>query len=477
MKVLLEQVSEFKKSNVLKGTLLLSLSNAVSGTITILSIPIFSRLYTPEQLGYGAFFLALAMSILPLTTLRLEYAVVNEKNEEQLDTILIFAALLAIPVATLSTLLIVPFKNIIPLPNPLLFLATLPVFLIALSFVNMGTFLFTRQKKYQLIGKNQITQAAIRSILIITFVVISPNLGMALGYLCSSILMSLIIYYQIRTLNLLVLKKEINKSRLVGIYKKYKKLMLHSLSTNYINNIAGNLLPIVFAIYFSPSAVGIIFVTQQLIAFPAQLIAQAFWRTMFSELSNFGNEQMRAFAIKKIYRNAIPILLIPLAIVIILAESVTIILGAKWAEVTQIVPYCMLMVFINVLSNITSYFVSSSRYKHESMWNVIILAVRFGAIIGIPIFIDSMLESIKYYFMASAVVYYLLNFYWAVTLDFTRSFFLNNFFLVFPIIAISFYSYSHIDNIFTKVLTILIIVILLSVILAHRLLRHKNEVF
>lgn len=465
MEVLRKLKSRLSNNHVAKGTIVLSAGGVVAGLISALSTPIYTRLYTPEQLGYGAFFLALTMCILPLTTFRMEYALVEEKNDADVGAIFLFSTFLSLIVSTLCLVLAMSFPENLLTSLPSQAMLLVPLFLIPLSFINCSTFLYTRRMKYELIGKNQIFQALCRSISIVFLAKVSTTYGMIFGCLGAVWLTSMLVIKQITYNNFLRLSLPISLNMFRRIFLRYQLLMKHSLSTSFLNGLAVNLMPVIFTMIYSPQAAGMIFVMQQLISMPAQLVSQAFWRTMFLNLSRIDDEFVRAETVRKIYGISIPLMLIPLVMFISLSDWVIYIIGGQWIEIIKILPYFAVMVFFNTLSNITSYFVSFKKFRAESLSNVSIFVIRLSMIIVFPIFMDDMIDCIKYYLIISSIVYMMINLYWAITLGFTKNLLKNKIFIVLPVIVLSFLSTSHLDNmgILLFDFSITVILILLAV--------------
>lgn len=421
---------------VLKGTAILSLGGVIAGTITALSTSVYARFYSPEQLGYGALFLAMATCLLPLATWRLEYALVNEKDETEIPVLLLLCSLVALTCSLcvgLATFLLGD-QLAFMMPTPILML--LPLFVLSLSFFNTATYLFTRHQHYRTMGFNQIALAIVRSVLIIALAYTGTELGVAFGYLLASLLVCMACAAQMHRLGAWHNWLHIKNRDLHHILAKHKNLITHSLSTSFLNNLASNLMPIIFSMHFSARAAGYVFILQQLIAMPAQIVAQALWRTMFAQLAQCQDEAEKSRLVVHIYEVALPLLLMPFLIMMALRNVVTILVGEQWQTITSIVAPFAAMVFFNTLSNVTSYFISFGKYRAESAWNMVILAVRTAAIFILPLYVESMLDCIQYYLLISCVVYFALNAYWASTLGFMKQFLYTNLFLVTPVIGI-----------------------------------------
>jgi O-antigen/teichoic acid export membrane protein len=426
-------------SGLVKGTALLTLSGVIAGSISALATPIYAHLYTPEQLGYGALMLAIASSILPLTTWRLEYAIVLAKDEREVEALLKLCFIATTICVLLLGVATWWFHSLLGFLLPSAVIMHIPALVFSLAIISTASYFFTRQQRYITLGLNQIVQALVRSMLIVMLAVAGFEQGVAHGYLLAASVTAVMCAIQMHSNTPRALPLFIDVNALYGTLKARRDLVLHSLTTNFLNGIAGNLMPIVFSAYFTARAAGYLFVLQQLIAAPVQIIAQAFWRTMFSHLGRCHEEAERARIVKHVYDIATPLLLIPVLTVMCFIDDIRQLVRGDWKLIVDILGPFVALVYFGTVSNITSYFVSFEKFHAESKWNVASLALRTGAVIILPIFLDSMMACIKWYLLISCAVYFSLNAYWATVLRNVPRFFYNNLMLVVPVFGLGIY--------------------------------------
>ncbi|MCX7993330.1 MAG: lipopolysaccharide biosynthesis protein [Fimbriimonadales bacterium] len=143
----------------------LAAGTAVAQGLFVLASPLLSRLYTPQQFGEFAAFMATASLLLPLATLRYEAAIpLPEDNRDAAALVLLCLILSCICGCLFSLLLLVPIM--MSRVHSLLGLSTsiwlwIPVSLVLISAYQTMSFWATRQKEYQRLSQTRIYQGVV----------------------------------------------------------------------------------------------------------------------------------------------------------------------------------------------------------------------------------------------------------------------------------------------------------------------------
>jgi hypothetical protein len=120
-------------------------------------------------------------------------------------------------------------------------------------------------------------------------------------------------------------------------------------------------------------------------------------------------------------------LAVPIAIVVGYSEYIPAILGANWVGLSLIIPVYGVMLFVNSVSNTSSYFVVYRKYKAEGYFNILLTSLPLIVILYGSRFLNGM-ESVYLYCFVGILLYFLLNMYWAVVTKNTACF-LGNYML------------------------------------------------
>ncbi|ANB34406.1 O-antigen/teichoic acid export membrane protein [Rhodovulum sulfidophilum] len=154
---------------VFRGMLTLALGSGGGRVIGIVSIPILTRLYTPQDFGVLAVFTALVTMLAPLVTLRYVLALPLPRQDGVAMNLLVLSAALMLGLSLLLGLVLCLWGA------PLLALVSMEVlapwwWLIALGIVGVATYEMltmwaTRKRAYKVIAQTNVTQSAAGALL------------------------------------------------------------------------------------------------------------------------------------------------------------------------------------------------------------------------------------------------------------------------------------------------------------------------
>ncbi|TVR58891.1 MAG: polysaccharide biosynthesis protein [Candidatus Competibacteraceae bacterium] len=160
-------------SAVFRGMATLALGSGLARVIGIASIPILTRLYTPEDFGVMAVFTALIALMAPLLTLRYILAVPLPRHDGLAMNLMVLSAGLMLVTGTLLAIGLALFAE------PMLALMSMEVlapwwWLIVLGLIGSGTYEMlslwaTRRRAYKVIAYTNVTQSAAGAVVKIAF--------------------------------------------------------------------------------------------------------------------------------------------------------------------------------------------------------------------------------------------------------------------------------------------------------------------
>ncbi|MCG5501293.1 lipopolysaccharide biosynthesis protein [Ectothiorhodospira lacustris] len=158
---------------VFRGMATLALGSGLARVIGIASIPILTRLYTPEDFGVMAVFTALIALMAPLLTLRYILAVPLPRHDGLAMNLMVLSAGLMLVTGTLLAIGLAFFAE------PMLALMSMEVlapwwWLIVLGLIGSGTYEMlslwaTRRRAYKVIAYTNVTQSAAGALVKVSF--------------------------------------------------------------------------------------------------------------------------------------------------------------------------------------------------------------------------------------------------------------------------------------------------------------------
>ncbi|MCB0742318.1 MAG: oligosaccharide flippase family protein, partial [Ignavibacteriae bacterium] len=262
----------------------------------------------------------------------------------------------------------------------------------------------------------------------------------------------------------------INYNTLKSFAFKHINLPKHTITTNLINGVAGNLFPVLLAYYFSPAAAGLLFLAQQLLEAPFGMINKALWRVSYGKLSKETKKPHIAYrTLRKIHSNVSLLYSIPVLVLISFSEYSSIIFGESWKDFALIIPgYCFYVYFKN-LSNATSYFTIFHKFTQESVWNIINLTVRILSIIIAANITDDPINCITIYCFISSLVYIGINTYWGLVSLQLGVFWENIAITIIPVLTIAYLISNFTNSLLNKLLLTSIFLVLFLFLSIKRL--------
>ncbi len=158
-----QKLEKITSNRLVRSVLVLTGGTALAQAVTILALPVLTRLYTPQEFGILAVFLAVFYMIAGISALRYEIAIPLPKSDSVAANVL-GVALICVLATSLITLAAVTFlgKEISQLTNntqlqPYLWL--LPVTVFGAGCYNVFQYWATRKKNFKHIARTRLEQA------------------------------------------------------------------------------------------------------------------------------------------------------------------------------------------------------------------------------------------------------------------------------------------------------------------------------
>lgn len=327
-----------RKGSFLKNVALLSSASVVAQLINVLSLPLFSRLYSPLDFGTLALFSSVVGLLSTVSGFRYYLIIPLARTDTYLHSFVwvsfifqclcVFLFLLFIEFASFfledtSYAVLIPYR----------FLIIIGVFCVGLY--SLLTQWAIRTRSFSLVAQTKLTQTISRAaaILFCGLFGLKP-LGLLLGNIFGQSFGS--------TSLLLTLFKGSKKIKFSLTHIKratlsYRKMFFYETPSALINVSGSNLLPIIMAYFFLPEVVGSFSMSRQVLALPSALIGTAIGQVFIQRASeakvhgNVSNVMLKTM-LMLIRTGMFPILAIGL-----LAPSIFVpVLGAKWLEAGRI---------------------------------------------------------------------------------------------------------------------------------------------
>jgi O-antigen/teichoic acid export membrane protein len=309
--------------------------SAISNLITILALPVLTRLYTPDDFGLFQLMISTALTLSVISSLKLELAVLLPKHQVISDNVFKLALLTLLFTTALFGLLLIIFSEfLLDLLNAQKLMPYV-IYIILGIFINglfqLVQYIPIRSKDYIYLSKSKIAQAGFAQTSSLTAGFLGANfLGLYLSMLAGIFLNVLLL---IR--NKMHLFKGYSKKRLLAVLRRYKKFPLINTPMTFLNTLANELPVFMFTLFFGPEIVGFYMAANRLVKRPITMISQSLSQVYFQAASEAfhkgGSELLKLY--KKTVSKMTMMIALPLLVVLLFApEIVSMILGDEWRE-------------------------------------------------------------------------------------------------------------------------------------------------
>lgn len=339
------------KSMFGRSILTLMTGTLAAQAIPILISPLLTRLYTPEDFGVLAIYLSIASLIAVVATARYELAVPLPRADINKLALmkLSFSIALIIAITSMAGISIVSlFNNTLTSSSKIgYWIYGVPFSVIFLSFYMPLNYWHTGAGNYKQISISRLWQAISTSITsIILGYLINGAVGLIIGTIFGQLIAVLVLGCKMERSNIETLLK-VNKHKVWWIAKRYKQFPLYNTPHALFATGKNNFIILFLSTSYSPTALGLYYLTMRLMLLPAGLIGSAVAQVFYAEVSK---KYKLTNNIRKNVMTMIVILflvgLVPAIIIALFSEKIfTVIFGLNWSEsglyAAYITPYIL----------------------------------------------------------------------------------------------------------------------------------------
>jgi O-antigen/teichoic acid export membrane protein len=375
-------MKKYLRSDFSKNVFRLMTGTTISQLIPFITMPLLSRLFTPEEFGLYAFYFSLVTFLVVLSTGRYELAIPLPKEHSEAWQILLLSFLILFGFSILSFLIILLFNSyfleLLNRPQLGFWLYMLPVFIFLTGTYNILTLWLHRMRAFGasanskvqlsfwenlvtlLMGfrKNGVSIQNLNDKLNTLFsksnIILSLKSigfgGLIIGRLSGLIAASIYFIFKIKK-NLPKESKSVNFpliKKLAFEYRNFPKInMPHAVSDELKNS--GLSFTILY--FFMDRVLGVYNQTYRLLRAPLGIIGSAFGHVFFQEVAeqSYSNKPISGLifrTVKKLFVIALPIFTL---IFLFSPWFFTMFLGEKWSDVGVYAQYMTPWLFVNFI--------------------------------------------------------------------------------------------------------------------------------
>lgn len=284
--MLQQLMNRIKKSRILKNVTKISSGTLIGQLISVVTVPVFTRIYGAEILGVWAFLNAIYLFVNSFSDLGLTFSIMTEKEEERREKTYTVITSIVIIISILASLIIGVVYTTIKTNDTGLNI----IFLVIYSFIAIFTLQQTqvcytwlnKKEKYNVLMKNPIINN-------LTFAILGIGLGLIgfkqYGYFVGWLLGQVI--------TLIHMKKNLPKKSFCFEWTEYKALfkeniqfLKYQLPANIVNVFKNQLPTFLIERFFGTTMLGYYSIAVKVLNIPIVLLGNAVGRVFFQESSN-----------------------------------------------------------------------------------------------------------------------------------------------------------------------------------------------
>ena len=266
----------------------IALGTGVGRGLAILSMPLLTRLFGPEEFGMLALFTAAVSVLSPAVTLRLCQAIPVADNDDDAKGLLLFSIVSACCLSLVVFVIALSVSKLSSLPTafvPLFDIWPLLLFgVLGAAFLETANMFATRERIYSLIAVSAVTEVLISlAVKAVSAFTLMKSTGLIVGQIVGTWMAAIVILMKCRSLRRGFFS--LSRTNFDPLFEKYKDFPLFRLPNQILLSLCVQL-PIFFiGTNFGVGSAGQLAVALTIINLPNVFLAKALSKTFFGELA------------------------------------------------------------------------------------------------------------------------------------------------------------------------------------------------
>lgn len=341
------------KSDFSRNILTLMTGTTIAQAIPIAISPILTRIYTPEDFGIFAFYIAISSIFGSIATGRYELAIMLPRKDEDAINIFALGFIITLMISLVLLILILVFNEhltyILRNEEISMWLYFIPITVFFTGLWNLLNYFNNRRKKYKDIANAIILKS-------IMMVIIQLSVGFfkqgAMGLISGQIFSQFIANTKLikNIIKDKILLSSIQKVKIIFFAKKYRNFPKFQAPHALLNTFSSNIPIYMFSIFFNSIVVGLYTLSTRIVLTPLMILAGASAKVYNQKVSELYNNKEDSYGFTlKLLITLFKKIIIPFLIIVIFApEFFGFLFGVQWIDAglyTQILSPWLLMVF------------------------------------------------------------------------------------------------------------------------------------
>lgn len=417
-----KQYKKEKKTSFTSDVLTLVGGTTFAQILMILSVPILTRLYSPEDFGVWALYISITSIISVIACMRYDYSIMLPESDKDAVNLLGLSFLAVLIISSLTLPAIWYFKqhilNILNSPQMGNYLWLVTPFV----FVN-GMFLAlnswnSRTKKFKRLSLARVSSSISTTGTQVGFGLSGSSTagGLIGGSIVGLSVTTFVLGGQIWRDDKNLIKENIGWKKIYDGIKRYRKFPLIDSWSALMNTISWQLPAFLLAAFFSPVVVGFYSLGFRLLQLPMSFIGGSISQVFFQRASRAKSDGTLDSLVENVFRLLVVIGMFPILILTIVGSDVfTVIFGEAWAEAGVYAQILSIWAFIWFISSpLSTIYVVMEKQQFGFLYNLLnlttrLLSLTIGGLLGsarIALVLFSISGILIYGYLCLKMMYY-----------------------------------------------------------------------
>ena len=404
------------KSEFSRHVLKLMVGTTIAQAIPIAISPILTRMYTPEDFGLLALFVAIISIFGSIANGRYELAIMLPDKDEDAINIFALGFIITSSISLFLFILVVLFNEYLTviLGNEeikfWLYFAPIAVFLMGLW--NILNYFNNRRKNYKDIANATIVKSIITAVIQLSVGLLKQGAtGLISGQIISQLFANTKLAKNIIKDKILISK--ISKVKIIALAKRYKDFPKYSMWAILANTLSTHLINILISTFYSVATLGFYSLVQRVLGVPSSLVGGAIGQVFFQEATKEKQQTGRAInSFNSTIKKLLIIGLLSFGILFFIVEDLfAFMFGESWRIAGSYAQIVMPLFFIRfVVSSLTVVNSIFEKQKISLVWQILLLILALLSLyIGSIYFVD--FESYLMLFTVIISIHYLVLYF------------------------------------------------------------------
>jgi O-antigen/teichoic acid export membrane protein len=403
------------KSEFSKNVLTLMTGTTIAQAIPIAISPILTRIYTPEDFGVFALFVAIVSIFGSITNGRYELALMLPSKDEDAINIFALGFIITLIISLMLLICIILFHDyfVSLLNNESIgvWLYFIPVAVFFMGFYNLLNYFNNRKKYYKDIANATIIKSVVLAVVQLTVGFLKAGAsGLIAGQIVSQMFANMRLLRNIIKDKLLL--SRISKVKIIALAKRYKDFPKFSIWAVLLNVLSTHLTNILISTFFTITTLGFYSLVQRVLGVPSALIGNSIGQVFFQEATKEKHRTGKAThtfnsTFKKLFIIALPIFGI---LFFVVEDLFAFILGKEWKVAGSYAQIVMPLFFIRFISStLSAVLILFEKQKSELIINIFLIITS----VGLLIYIENFSDFLYFFTLFMSLNYIMFLFYYS----------------------------------------------------------------